>query len=180
MGPSTPTWLATVYEYSLGGTTLFSRSLNYESLGGEVEVTSVVSTVPSTRLYLTTGAVSNGLLRWTSNPRFTDMYSALPRTLEAWVYLDSSYDFTSGQNWVFHMKTSMAMKVGNNAEYIGCGFTPDMANTWSSFNTHFAGTYSQYDAWMHLSCVFTASTIDFGYNTAFHSEPHLYTLVQDP
>ena len=130
--------------------------------------------MPSKRSYFTIGTTSNGLLRWNSNPRYTDWDTNLPGTKEIWIYLDTSTGYVFGAgSWIFHMTNSLAMRIKNADGEIGCGHNSDSALSFSSFASHFS-TFVQYDRWIHLTCVYRPTGIDFGYNELLH--PYLVAL----
>ena len=127
----------------------------------------------SKRSYFSIGTSSNGLLRWNSNPRYTDWEANLPGTAEIWLYMDTSTGYTFGSSWIFHSSSSFSFRIKDATGEIGCSHLLDSNNSFSTFVSHFP-SFVQYDVWIHLACVYKTSVIDFAYNE--HFDTHTYTL----
>ena len=71
--------------------------------------------------------------------------------------MDTSTGFTfAGNSWIFHMESSLALRINDPTGEIGCSHTKDSTNSFSTFVSHFP-SFIQYNVWNHLVCVFQAN-----------------------
>ena len=85
-----------------------------------------------------------------------------------WIYLDSSTGFTyTGSPYIFTMQSSFGFVMLNDGGEIGCLYNLVRTASFSTFVSHFP-SYTIYDNWQHLSCVFNPELIEFFYNELYH------------
>ncbi len=140
----THSYLRTVYDIRFSSSSEarlisgFSATLHYSQLNSEISLGEKLAPAPTLRSYFRNSV--NGMsdiVMWGSTTTYTDKTSALPATLEGWLYFVNG--LSTAQS-IMGMLSSFRLEVDASSN-IGCSHAASPGTTFRSFSALFPSTF---------------------------------------